>query len=162
MTDNSRVVRQNGFRFANELTQEPIQPVEGKVESLREALEFFKYSANATLLREIHLEGARVAAVFRCDDDDTTYVVMYKREFYLYFSKHFMHVPHQGYGVLCNHSLVYYAALNGHRIAAVFPDRRCYFIDGMEFQEYFEEYETECPKLPGEIATPLSKWKRLF
>jgi len=161
MDNSTRGVRSNGFRFANELPQEP-QPSRASVESLREALEVFKYNAGATLLQEITLEGSRIAALFRVNGENKTYVVMYKREFYLYFSRHFMHVPEQGYGVLCNHNLVYFAAINDHRIATVFPDRRCYWIDGMEFQRYYEEYETECPKIPGEIATPLSKWTRLF
>ena len=164
MADNARSIRANGFRFANEYSQEPIQPdkVRDNIESLKEALEVFKYNAGATLIQEISLEGARVGALFRRDGTGKTYVVLYKREFYLYFSRHFMHVPERGYGVLCNHKLVYFAALNDHRIAAVFPDGRCYWIDGLKFQRYFEEYETECPKIPGEIATPLSMWERLF
>ena len=160
MAYSTKGVRQNGLGFANGHLQEPIQAK--NIESLREALELFKYTAGATLMQELKLEGDRIAGLFRIDGTDKTYVVMYKREFYLYFSRHFMHVPHQGYGVLCNHKLVYFAAMYDHRIAAVFPDGRCYWIDGMEFQLYFEEYETECPKLPGEIATPLSKWERLF
>lgn len=160
MEYNTRGVRRNGIGFANGHLQEPV-PAKN-IESLREALELFKYTAGATLTQELNLQGDRVAGLFRIDGSGKTYVVMYKREFYLYFSKHFMHVPHRGYGVLCNHNLVYFAALHGHRIAAVFPDGRCYWIDGMTFQKYFEEYETECPKLPGEIATPLSKWERLF
>ena len=133
-----------------------------RVESLREAMNVFKYEVDATKLQDISLEGKRVAALFRRDEDDTTFVVMFKREFYIHFSKHFMHVPEEGYGLLANHKLVHWAALEGHRIAAVFPDGRAYWIDAMEFIKYYEEYETECPKLPGEIATPLSMWKRLF
>ena len=159
MEYNAKGVRQNGIGFAN---VHPNEPIRGKIESLRETLELFKYKVGATLLKEINLEGERVAALFRKDGTEETYVVMYKREFYLYFSKHFMHVPDKGYGVLCNHNLVYFAALNDHRIAAVFPDGRCYWCSGMVFQRYYEEYDTECTRLPGEIATPLSKWERLF
>lgn len=133
-----------------------------RVDSLREAIQVFKYEVDATKLQDVTLEGRRVAALFRRDSDDTTFVVMFKREFYIHFSKHFMHVLEEGYGLLANHKLVHWAALEGHRIAAVFPDGRAYWIDAMEFIKYYEEYETECPKLPGEIATPLSMWKRLF
>lgn len=157
---NAKGVRSNGMGFANGHLNEPIQAK--RIESLRETLELFKYTVGATMLQELKLEGDRVAGLFRVDGSGQTYVVMYKREFYLYFSRHFMHVPDQGYGVLCNHKLVYFAAMHDHRIAAVFPDGRCYWMDGLAFQKYYEEYETECPKLPGEIATPLSKWERLF
>lgn len=133
-----------------------------RVESLREAIQVFKYKVDATKLRDIQLEGKRVAALFRRDSDSVTFVVMFKREFYIHFSKHFMHVPDEGYGVLGNHKLVHWAAMDGHRIVAMFPDGRAYWIDAMEFIKYYEEYETECPKLPGEIATPLSHWARLF
>lgn len=165
----------SGFKFASELSQgqramdETYKPkpqrqheVAPRIESLREALEYFKYQVDATKLDDISLEGTRVAALFRRDSDKQTFVVMYKREFYLHFSRHFMHIPDTGYGILCNHKLVYFAAINNHRIAAIFPDGRCYSVDGMKFQLYFDEYETECPKLPGEIAYPLSKVTRLI
>jgi len=165
----------SGFKFASELSQgqqtmdETYKPkpqrqyeVAPRIESLREALEYFKYQVDATKLDDISLEGARVAALFRRDSDKQTFVVMYKREFYLHFSRHFMHIPDTGYGLLANHKLVHWAALSGHRIAAVFPDGRCYWCSAMDFLRYYEEYETECPKLPGEIAYPLSKVERLF
>ncbi len=163
----------SGFKFASELqgqqtmgetyTPKPQrQEAIPTIESLREALERFKYQADATKLDDIHLEGARVASLFRRDSDEQTFMVMYKREFYFHFSRHFRHVPDTGYGVLANHKLVHWAALREHRIAAVFPDGRCYAIDGLTFLKYYEEYGTECPNLPGEIATPLSMWVRVF
>ena len=166
----------DGFRFASELPRtqnkwEP-QPEDShkqkkrepapRVESLREAIELFRYEADATKLDDIALEGSRVAALFRRDTDNKIFVVMFKREFYKHFSRHFMHVPDQGYGVLANHKLVHWAALQGYAIAAVFPDSRAYWIDALAFIRYFEEYETECPTLPGEIATPLKLWTRMF
>lgn len=151
----SRELYNNTAKFAD-TSHQP------RIESLREALELFKYTVGAYLIQELNLEGARVAGLFRKDGTDETYIVTYKREFYLHFSKHFMHVPEQGYGVLCNHNLVYFAALNNHRIAAIFPDGRCYSINGLEFQRYYKEYETESPYIPGEIAAPLSKFTRIF
>jgi hypothetical protein len=133
-----------------------------KVESLREALEVFKYRVDATKLDDVVLGGIRVGALFRRDSDDEKYMVTFKRDFYYHFSKHFMHVKEQGYGVLSNVKLVYWAALEGINIAAIFPDGRCYWVDGMEFYKYYEENETECPHVKGEIASPLSMWKRLF
>jgi len=168
-----------GFKFASELPRtqpkwEP-QPEESykpkkkvkegpapRVESLREAIELFRYEADATKLDDVALEGSRVAALFRRDSDNKGFVVMFKREFYKHFSRHFMHVPDQGYGVLANHKLVHWAALQGYAIAAVFPDSRAYWIDALDFIRYYEEYETECPNLPGEIATPLKLWTRMF
>jgi len=166
----------NGFKLASELPRgkldwepqaEEYKPKKRKepiprIESLREALELFKYEADATKLDDITLEGMRVAALFRRDMNGEKFVVMFKREFYYHFSKHFMYIPDQGYGMLANHKLVYWAALEGHKIAAVFPDGRAYWIDGLKFLQYYEQYETECPNLPGEIASPLSMWERLF
>lgn len=168
----------DGFKFASEIPEgkdevwhqqpeEAYKPKKGRptklrVESLREAIQIFRYEVDATKLQDVSLEGRRVAALFRRDEDEKTFVVMFKREFYIHFSKHFMHVPEEGYGLLANHKLVHWSAMEGHRIAAVFPDGRAYWIDAMEFIKYYEEYETECPKLPGEIAAPLSMWKRLF
>jgi len=58
--------------------------------------------------------------------------------------------------------LVHWCAVEGYRIATVFPDGSCYWISGRGFWDYYEAYGTENPALPEEIATPFSKWIRLF
>ena len=133
-----------------------------KIESLAEALELFKWSMDATKLNDVKLGGMRIGGVFRKDGTQIRYLVLFKREFYFHFSKHFTHVVEQGYGVLANMKLVHWSALEGVRVAAIFPDGRCYWIDGRRFWDYYEENETECPYAEGEIATPLSLWQRLF
>jgi len=158
--------RPRGFQLASGLPIKPskLKPIKAPVlvSSLREAIEAFKYNVDATQLDDINLEGARVAALFRRDEDGMTFLVMYKREFYKRFGRHFdIPAEDKGYGVLANHKIIYWAALNGHHLAAVFPDGRCYTCSALDFLRYHETYNTECLKLPGEIAYPLKKFERI-
>jgi len=138
------------------------KPGEPEVYTLGHAFDVFRaHVAGSRKTREVKLAGARVGGVFAIPGG-MRYLVLYKRERYRFFSRHFPNVPEKGHGVIANMKLVHWAALEGIRIATIFPDGSCYWISSMDFWNYYEKYGTELKSLPGEIATPFSEWKLLF
>lgn len=164
-----------GFKLAEELPpgdpidlqkyQVPLRekkPGEPEVYNLVHALKVFEASViGSRKIREILLKKLRVGATFAVPGG-VKYLVLFKRERYRFFSRHFPNVPEKGHGIIANIKLVYWCAVEGIRIATVFPDGTCYWIDGREFCDYYEKYGTEHQSLPGEIATPFGSWKLLF
>lgn len=167
----------NGFQFAEELSpsegkdvdlrrheapKRQRQPGEPEVWNLSHAFDVFRaHVAGSRKINDVTLTGARVGGIFAAPAG-VKYLVLYKRARYRFFSRHFPSVPERGHGVIANMKLVHWSALEGIRIATVFPDGSCYWIKAMDFWKYYEKYGTELTKLPGEIATPFSKWTRLF
>lgn len=165
----------SGFKLAESLSpgedldlhthQAPIRekrPGEPEIYNLAHALKVFHAQVpGSRKLRDIKLAGARVGATFAIPGR-LNYLVLYKRERYRFFSRHFPKVPEKGHGIIANMKLVHWAAMEGMRIATIFPDGSCYWINAMEFWNYYEEYGTELQSLPGEIATPFSAWIRKF
>ncbi len=165
----------SGFKTADELPpgdpvdlrkyQAPLrkrQPGDPEVYNLVHALKVFEATVpGSRKLRPILLRKDRVGATFAVPGG-TTYLVLYKRDRYRFFSRHFPNVPEKGHGIIANIKLVHWCAMEGYRIASVFPDGNCYWIDGREFWDYYEKYGTENPHLPGEIATPFGSWTLLF
>lgn len=170
-----------GFRYANELPDkdkwEPLPPEAyekprrrnrtiddadlSRVNTLREALRRFRAKKpGAKRVIDINFKGARVGTLF--EDGLEQYFVMFKREFYRHFSKHFPEIPQKGFAVITAKQIVNWAADKGIRIAAIFPSGRCYSIDGYDFWLFYEEYKTDCKHLEDEIACPLEMWKRVF
>ena len=164
----------SGFKTADELPAGPVDlqkyqtPIrekrkgEPEVYNLTHALKVFEANVpGSRKLREILLAKKRVGATFAVPGR-ASYLVLYKRERYRFFSKHFTQVPEKGHGIIANIKLVHWCAVEGMRIASVFPDGNCYWIDGREFWDYYEKYGTEHPQLDGEIATPFGSWTLLF
>lgn len=165
----------SGFKIADELPpgedldlqnhQAPKRekkPGEPEVWSLVHAFKVFhSHVAGSRKVRDVKLTGARVGGLFTVPGG-TKYLVLYKRDRYRFFSRHFPNVPERGHGVIANIKLVHWCAIEGIRIASVFPDGTCYWIGGRSFWDYYEKYGTENPALPGEIATPFSMWTKLF
>ncbi len=161
----------SGFKLADELSIElqqheaPVrkrQPGDPEVYNLTHAIKVFHAQVpGSRRVRDIMLAGARVGTLFAIPGRPT-HLVLYKRERYRFFSRHFPNVPEKGHGVIANMKLVHWSAMESMNIATVFPDGSCYYIDAMEFWEYYSEYGTELTSLPGEIATPFSAWARLF
>ncbi len=135
---------------------------EPKVYTMSHAFQVFKaYVPGSRKIREILLAKARVGATFAVPGG-IKYLVLFKRERYRFFSRHFPKVPEKGHGIIANMKLVHWAAMEGMKIASIFPDGTCYWIDAMDFWNYYEKYGTELQSLPGEIATPFSMWIRKF
>jgi hypothetical protein len=104
--------------------------------------------------------GARVGAIFETTEGQI--LVLYKREKYRFFSRHFPNAPGDGPGVTANMKLVHWSALEGIKIATIFPDGSCYSMDAMEFWNFYEKYGTEVASLPGEISCPFEIWTKIF
>ena len=171
-----------GFRYANQVPEgkqwEPLPPEAyekprrrrnqtldeadlARVNTLREALLRFRAKKPAAKkMIDINFKGARVGALY--EDGLEQYFVMFKRQFYRHFSKHFPKVPQKGFAVTTAKQIVNWAADKGVIIAALFPSGRCYSIDGYDFWLFYEEYKTDVEHLEDEIACPLEAWKRLF
>lgn len=138
------------------------RPGEPEVYNLVHALKVFAANViGSRKLRDIMLSKLRVGSTFAVPGG-ITYLVLFKRDRYHFFSRHFPQVPEKGHGIIANIKLVHWCAVEGFRMAAVFPDGNCYWIDGREFWDYYEKYGTEHPSLPEEIATPFGSWKFLF
>jgi len=137
------------------------KPGDPEVRTLGDALEEFKRQVPSALkMRDVILKGARVGAIFEVTGGKM--LVLYKREKYRFFSRHFPNAPGDGPGIIANMKLVHWAAMEGIRIATVFPDASCYWMDAMEFWKFYEKYGTEVSSLPGEIASPFENWTQLF
>jgi len=132
------------------------------VRSLAEALIHFEKNLNVRKTQDVILSGARVGAVYVIDGENRKYLVLYKRERYLYFSRHFPQVPDKDQAIIANIKLVHWAAMQEMGIATVFPDGSCYAVKASEFWTFYERWITEHPKLPGEIALPVRRWTRII
>ena len=130
--------------------------------NLGHAFDVFRaHVAGSRKLRDVKLAGARIGGLFTIPGG-IHYLVLYKRDTYRFFSRHFPQVPEKGHGIIANIKLVHWCAVEGYRIASIFPDGTCYWITGRNFWDYYEKYGTENPVLPGEIATPVGSWTKLF
>lgn len=157
-----------GFTRADEMPpavaneEQKRKPGEREVYTLRDALDLFRENIPCRTLSDVKLEGIRVGVIFIKEASNEKYLVLFKREPYYHFSKHFPDVPTKGYGMIANLKLVHWCALEGIRMAAILKDGRCYWIDSWEFYTFYEKHKTDLKAIPGEIASPLSMWKRLF
>jgi len=163
-----------GFKYAEEAPNKEVdlrnyvapqrkrKPGEPEVWNLANAFDVFRaHVAGSRKVEDVKLAGARVGGVFVAPAG-VKYLVLYKRDRYRFFSRHFPNAPGNGPGIIANMKMVHWATLEGITIATIFPDGSCFTIDAMEFWKFYEEYGTELPSLPGEIATPCENWKRIF
>ena len=133
-----------------------------EIRSLQDALILFQEKLSVRKQRDINLKGKRVGALFVKEGTNEKFLVLYKREKYLYFGKHFPKVPDGGQAIISNYKLVYWCAMEDIKLVTIFPDGRAYWCDAMEFYRFYEMWQTEHPYIPGEIAFPFREWQRLF
>lgn len=118
-------------------------------------------------LDDVKLTNARVAATYQHKGTGRIYLVMFKRDVYRHFARHFPNIPEKDVaerreGMICNYKLVAWAAGENLILVVLFPDARAYLMEALDFWNYYEKHGTDVKHAPGEIATPLSKWARLF
>ena len=131
-----------------------------RVRSLAQAIRIFETkNTRVKVLKDINFEGARIGRYYRDEFTGEKLLLVFKRQYYFMFSKHFPDVKEKGYGVMNNLKLTHWAALQGAKIAAMFEDGNCYKIDGLEFYLYYEKHGTDVMAVPGEIASPLCLWE---
>ena len=137
-----------------------------RVNTLREALARWKRKRPGSLkIDDIQFEGARIGTLYSWQGVEKLpkrYLVMFKREFYHSFSRHFPEVPDKGFGIVTAKKIVGWAADQDIIIASVFPDGRCYSVHAYDYWLYYEQYKTDVAHLPGEIAYPLELANRDF
>ncbi len=139
-------------------------PTPPEVHCLSDALQLFQNRMPVKKREDVKLSRARIGATYVHDGTGVVYLVMFKREPYLKFGRHFPDLPEEerGEGILCNLKLVAWAAGEGITLVVIFPDARAYDIPALEFWDYYEKNGTDVAHAPGEIAISRSKWKRLF
>ena len=130
------------------------------IRDLQAAMEVFTHSKKVTKGDDVILDGARVGVVYR-DQLGQKYLLLFKREAYFMFSRHF-NVPEKGHGIPCNMKLVHWCYMNDVLITVIMGNGYCYTITGKQFWDYYEKYNTELPHAPGEIAAPFSFFTREF
>jgi len=150
----------NGSIAEKESRVTPIRNAPIKVRSLAQAIQIFetKMGPRVKILQDVSFEGARIGRYYIDERSNEKILLVFKRQYYFMFSKHFPDVKEKGYGVMNNLKLTHWAALQNAKIAAMFEDGNCYKIDAMEFYLYYEKHGTDVMAVPGEIATPLSLW----
>jgi hypothetical protein len=89
-------------------------------------------------------------------------LLVFKREPYFMFSKHFPESPLKGYGVVNNKKITHWCASQGILLAVMFKDGGCYMADAMEFYLFYEKYGTDVSACPGEIAAPLAMFEAVY
>ena len=130
--------------------------------TLPDALVLFQERISSRKLNEVTLNGKRVGCVFIKDGTNEKFLVLYKREKYLYFGKHFPKVPDGGQAIITSMKLVHWCAMEDIKLVTIFPDGSAYWADAMEFWKFYEKWDTEHPYIPGEIALPFRMWNRLW
>jgi len=137
-----------------------------KVRSLAHAIQVFEYKkyGKVKILQDVNWEGARIGRLYRDLIREEKILLLFKREYYYSFSKHFPDIDEEdkGYGVINNLKITHWAALQDATIAVMFADGKCYGIDAMEFYLFYEKYGTDVLACPGEIAAPLSRFRNML
>ena len=166
----------DGFRYGDQVPPEHYQPpppparrrrTSGpppELNCLSDALTMFRTRMPVTKKEDVKLANARVGVLYVHTGNAKTYLVMFKRELYRNFARHFPEVPEEerAEGVLCNMKLVGWAATQSIELVAIFADGRAYSMPALEFWDYYGKYGTDVKHAPGEIATPISRWSRVF
>ena len=140
---------------------EPKTKIERSIRDLQDAIEWFLHNKNMTRQRPMILHGARVGVLYKDKRTDRKWLLLFKREAYFMFGRHFPSAP-QGHGIPCNMKIVHWCYVNDVTIAVIMGNGYCYSISGKKFWEFYEEYQTEIPHAPGEIAAPFSFFYREF
>ena len=143
------------------MAQARFSPTSNLVNNLAEALHHFEKNLDVRKGQDVILAGARVGAEFIANGENTKYLVLYKREKYLYFNKHFPLVPEKGYAIIANIKLVHWAALQDMFMVTVFPDGGIYSVKAKTFWDFYEQWGCEHPSIKDEIALPFARWERI-
>ena len=140
---------------------EPRTRVPQNVKNLQEALQIFAMRTQVRKKDDVILDGARIGATY-VNRRGEKQLLLFKREPYFMFGRHFPDVPEQGHGIPCNIKLVHWCYMNDATIMVLMGNGYCYSISGKKFWEYYEKYDTELPHAPGEIAAPFCFFDRIF
>lgn len=135
-----------------------------RIHGLEHALMFFedRMRGKVRRVKDVNLEGSRIGRLYFHEVSLERLLLLFKREPYFMFSKHFPGSPVRGYGVINNKKLTHWCASQGIRLAVMFKDGRCYMADAMEFYLFYEKYGTDVRHCPGEIAAPLAIFEAVY
>lgn len=128
------------------------------------ALKYFVHWTGFHREWKLYKSGRHVATVFRRPyPPHEKCCVTLKRDWYKNFSFHFPQCPEKGWGQITSLKLLRCCEQQGISwLVAVMPNGVGYKIEVSEFLRYYEQYKTEVPHLPGEVAAPIKMWKRMF
>ena len=130
--------------------------------NMREALALFVKTMECpdTLVKR-NIGPARI--VFSDGED---HLVMFKRDYYKNFGKHFQGVKKEngktyGWGQIMSASLLDTACNNCGWVVFITPDGKIYRCRPLLFKKFVQKYGTEVPHLKGEVAMPLDYFERV-
>lgn len=144
-----------------------------RIHSLAHAIRFFehKMAGKVRKVKDINLDGSRIGRLYLNEVTGRKMLLLFKRDPYFMFSKHFPESPMKGYGVMNNRKITHWCATQDILITVMFKDGTCYMADGMEFFLFYEEYGTEVMHVNKrnsrgermiEIAAPLAMFKAVY
>lgn len=139
------------------------------VDDLRSACLQFQRWTGTKKMFTVYKSGSPIAEVYRKPFTSDKFCVTLKREWYRNFSRDFPHVPDKGWGQITSLKLLLFCEQEGiNNLVAVMPDGVGYVCDVGEFLRYYYEHHTDVEAAPGhehlegEVASPITMWKRLY
>ena len=144
-----------------------------RIHSLEHAIRFFehKMAGKVRKIKDIKLDGSRIGRLYLNEIHGDKMLLLFKRDPYFMFSKHFPESPMRGYGVMNNRKLTHWCATQDILITVMFKDGRCYKPDALEFYLFYEEYGTDVMHVDKrdskgermtEIAAPLAIFEAVY
>ena len=152
------------------------------VKSFQEALQQYLHYCGGRVIGKVRIQGQEIGALIEARAygerkyvdgsrirDLTSYLgftekscVVFKRDWYKNFGRHFPGVD-PGWGQISNLKLLWSLQRKGiSKLVAVMPGGVAYSIPVRTFLRYYDEFKTDVPHLPGEIASPIKMWTREY
>ena len=134
------------------------------IDNLDEALRDFQNKTGFRRIRFLYKKDIKLGAVFmRPEKPFEKYAVTFKRDWYKDFGFHFPKCPDRGRGQITSLNLLLYCEKEHIAyVVAVMPNGVAYKIVALEFLNYYRQHHTSVLHLPGEVASPIKMWIRLY
>jgi len=123
------------------------------IANLKDAMQHFENNLKENVIRR---DLYQYHAMFRTSRNK--YFITFKRDYYKSFQYHFNN--NDGWGQISNKELVQKCIQEEAIFVMVMPDSKIYYIDPVEFMDYYKKNKTDVPHLEGEIACPLKMFSR--
>ena len=173
---NAKMIKVQNKLYHNEREQEKPsfdRSAPARIHSLAHAIRFFedRMAGKVRKVKDINLDGSRIGRLYLHELLHEKMLLLFKRDPYFMFSKHFPEASPRGYGVMNNRKLTHWCAMQVILLTVMFKDGRCYKADAMEFYLFYEEYGTEVVHVDNrdsrgermiEIAAPLGLFEAVY
>jgi len=159
---DSQMIHANGIKIFSGIEDHSQPP---KDFGLDDACKVFQRWTGSRCIGRVFLNRRILAKLFR-DRRGCRYCVLFKRDFYHKFSKHFPNVPYKGFGQVFSLALLERLEKIGvDNLVLVMPYRNGYVgykASVKQILEFYHQYKTKVPHLEETVAFPASFLKRFF